>query len=80
MLSGLGEHIGLDPELIDDIKTAVSEACNNVVLHAYPGGPGLLVVELKISVDGLEIVVADRGLRDPAASSPATTGWASAWP
>jgi anti-sigma regulatory factor (Ser/Thr protein kinase) len=61
MLSGLSEHLGLDPELTDDIKTAVSEACNNVVLYAYPDGPGPLVVELGIAPDGLEIAVIDRG-------------------
>ena len=61
MLSGLGEHLGFDAELIDDIKTAVSEACNNVVLHAYPGGPGPLVVEMEIAADGIEIAVLDRG-------------------
>jgi anti-sigma regulatory factor (Ser/Thr protein kinase) len=61
MLSGLGEHLGFDPELIDDIKTAVSEACNNVVLHAYPGGSGPLLVEMKIAIDALEIGVLDSG-------------------
>ena len=35
-LTGLGDAYDLDPELLGDIKTAVTEACNNVVLHAYP--------------------------------------------
>jgi serine/threonine-protein kinase RsbW len=61
MLSGLGEHLGLDPELLDDIKTAISEACNNVVLYAYSGESGPLVVELRIAADGLEMAVIDRG-------------------
>ncbi|MHB8691072.1 MAG: ATP-binding protein [Solirubrobacteraceae bacterium] len=61
MLAGLGEVLGLEPELIDDIKTAVSEACNNVVLHAYPVAPGPLIVELTIASDGLGISVIDRG-------------------
>ena len=40
ILGGLAEVLAIDPELLDDLKTAVSEACNNVVLHAYDGGPG----------------------------------------
>jgi anti-sigma regulatory factor (Ser/Thr protein kinase) len=31
MLSGLAELLEMDPELLDDLKTSVSEACNNVV-------------------------------------------------
>jgi anti-sigma regulatory factor (Ser/Thr protein kinase) len=61
MLSGLGEHLGLDPELLDDIKTAVSEACNNVVLYAYPDGAGPLVAEVRIAADSVEIAVVDQG-------------------
>ena len=34
-LTGLGDAYDLDPDLLGDIKTAVTEACNNVVLHAY---------------------------------------------
>jgi anti-sigma regulatory factor (Ser/Thr protein kinase) len=61
MLTGLGETLALDPELLDDLKTAVSEACNNVVLHAYPDAPGPLVVELEIGRDELRATVLDRG-------------------
>ena len=34
-LTGLGDAFDLDADLLGDIKTAVTEACNNVVLHAY---------------------------------------------
>ena len=37
MLAGMAEPLSIDAELLDDVKTAVSEACNNVVLHAYGG-------------------------------------------
>jgi serine/threonine-protein kinase RsbW len=37
MLGGVAELLAIDPELLDDLKTSVSEACNNVVLHAYAG-------------------------------------------
>jgi anti-sigma regulatory factor (Ser/Thr protein kinase) len=61
MLAGLGEFLELEPELLDDLRTAISEACNNVVLHAYEGKPGPLIVSLEISPDGFEVVVRDCG-------------------
>ena len=49
MLAGVAEPLGFDAELLDDLKTAVSEACNNVVLHAYGGEPGPMLVQLFVS-------------------------------
>jgi serine/threonine-protein kinase RsbW len=51
----------LDRALIDDLRTAVSEACNNVVLHAYPAESGPLIFSLAIHADSVEAVVRDRG-------------------
>src|SRR5262249_22185937 len=61
MLASLGEFLELEPELLDDLRTATSEACNNVVLHAYDGRPGPLIVSLEITGKGFEVVVRDRG-------------------
>lgn len=61
-LSGVAEALALDRRLLDDIKTAVSEACNNVVLHAYEGGPGLIAVEIFIHDASIEVVVRDTGV------------------
>jgi len=60
-LAGLAEQLEFDPHLLDDLKTAVSEACNNVVVHAYRDEPGPLVVALAIDVDAIEVVVRDQG-------------------
>src|ERR1700678_2025573 len=71
MLSGVAEQLAMDPELLDDLKTSVSEACNNVVLHAYADAPGPMDVELSVDVDDSIIVsVGDRGvgLSDPPAA------------
>jgi serine/threonine-protein kinase RsbW len=65
MLGGVGEALGIDPELLDDLKTAVSEAANNVVMHAYGGDPGPLSLELYARTDGIEAVVSDDGLGIP---------------
>jgi serine/threonine-protein kinase RsbW len=60
-LSGLAESIGLDSVALNDISTAVSEACNNVVLHAYEGEEGPLEVEIRAQPPGLCIAVRDAG-------------------
>jgi serine/threonine-protein kinase RsbW len=45
-LTGLGDAYELDPDFLSDVRTAVTEACNNVVIHAYPGGDaGVMEVE-----------------------------------
>jgi serine/threonine-protein kinase RsbW len=62
-LAGLADRIGMDEPGIADLKTVVTEACMNVVVHAYPsGGPGLLEVEATQELDGLTVVVRDFGM------------------
>jgi anti-sigma regulatory factor (Ser/Thr protein kinase) len=61
-LAGLAEQLELDAELLDDLKTAVSEACNNVVLHAYRGAEGPMSVELFADPDGLGVRIRDQGV------------------
>ena len=41
----------VEPGLLADMKTAVTEACNNVVLHAYPDdGDGTLEVDARPAI------------------------------
>jgi anti-sigma regulatory factor (Ser/Thr protein kinase) len=60
-LSGLSETIELDPVELNDVSTAVSEACNNVVMHAYGGEEGPLDVEIYALGQELEVIVRDYG-------------------
>jgi len=74
-LRGLADTVALDAIELNDISTALSEACNNVVVHAYPGGQGPMVVEMQGSADGLEMLVRDRGHGlKPHASEPSEIG------
>lgn len=61
MLAGVAEPLEIDAELLDDLKTAVSEACNNVVLHAYGGAAGPMEIAVHAAADTVQIVVTDRG-------------------
>ena len=55
----------LDPTLeeIDDVKTAVSEAVTNAVIHGYENGNGIIAVEAEAQENGriLTVRIADRG-------------------
>lgn len=54
----------MDPTLneLEDIKTAVSEAVTNAIVHAYPDFIGKVSLKLRISSEnGLEITVKDYG-------------------
>lgn len=61
-LAGLAEQIGMDEPGLADLKTVVTEACMNVVAHAYDGRPGPLSVEANPDGDGLTVVVRDEGV------------------
>ena len=55
----------MDPTLneLEDIKTAVSEAVTNAIVHAYPDTLGKIVLKLRLRDDhSLEIVVRDWGV------------------
>ena len=60
-VSGLAEAVAMEPAAIADLKTVVTEACNNVVLHAYEGEPGPLEVTAEPRSGELEVQVADEG-------------------
>jgi len=53
----------LDPTIdeLGDIKTAVSEAVTNAIVHAYPENIGTVWIKLRILEDILEISVKDKG-------------------
>ena len=53
----------LDPtiEEISDIKTAVSEAVTNCIIHGYEEKEGIVKIECKLFANSIEIEISDSG-------------------
>jgi serine/threonine-protein kinase RsbW len=60
-LAGLARVVPLEPEVLADLKLAVTEACGNAVRHAYRDGDGPVTVAFVASSDRLELIVQDEG-------------------
>lgn len=61
-LAGLAERLGMDEASLADLKTVVTEACMNVVVHAYGGSePGPLEIEAESDLEGMTVVIRDHG-------------------
>jgi len=58
----LGETWGIHEQTLSDVRLAVTEACTNVVVHAYPDGEeGPLEVRAACVERQLTVAVRDRG-------------------
>ena len=49
-------------ETITDIKTAVSEAVTNCVVHAYPNNVGVIEINVKLNSNSIYISIKDYGV------------------
>jgi anti-sigma regulatory factor (Ser/Thr protein kinase) len=62
LLGSLGETLRLDAELLEDLRLAVTEACTNVVRHAYAEDEqGTIDLVVTPTEEGVRVVVGDRG-------------------
>ncbi len=59
-LAGMADALDFDAAVLADMKMAVTEACTNVVVHAYDDA-GELEVEMTADELGLTILVRDQG-------------------
>jgi serine/threonine-protein kinase RsbW len=60
-LAGMADALAFDAAVVADMKMAVTEACTNVVVHAYDEGAGQLEVQMLADERSLTIVVRDHG-------------------
>jgi anti-sigma regulatory factor (Ser/Thr protein kinase) len=61
-IGGFADVVDVPDQTLADVKLAVTEACTNVVRHAYDGAdPGRLEIVICPDGDILEVVVSDHG-------------------
>ncbi len=76
-LAGMADALAFDAAVLSDMKMAVTEACTNVVVHAYEEEAGQLEVEMLAGEEDLTIVVRDHGAGiqpKPARTEPPALG------
>jgi serine/threonine-protein kinase RsbW len=63
VLGAFAEALELPADLVEDMRLAVTEACTNVVRHAYDDDDelGTIDVEIRPSGERLELIVSDHG-------------------
>jgi serine/threonine-protein kinase RsbW len=61
-LGGLGDALDVPDHALADVKLAVTEACTNVVVHAYPDGEdGAMAISAGLQDGALTVIVSDEG-------------------
>ena len=76
-LAGMADALAFDAAVLSDMKMAVTEACTNVVVHAYDEEAGQLEVQMLAGEEDLTIVVRDHGAGiqpKPARTEPPALG------
>jgi anti-sigma regulatory factor (Ser/Thr protein kinase) len=61
VLGCLAESLGMSADVVADMRLAVTEACTNVVRHAYDDTAGPLEITIRPTEEALNIIVADDG-------------------
>jgi anti-sigma regulatory factor (Ser/Thr protein kinase) len=62
VLGAFAHALGLSVELVEDLRLAITEACTNVVRHAYADeDPGTVEISIQPQEELVYVTVADRG-------------------
>src|SRR3954451_14655648 len=60
-IGGFADVLDVLDQTLADVKLAVTEACTNVVVHAYPGSEGPITLRATVYEGVLRVVVVDEG-------------------
>jgi serine/threonine-protein kinase RsbW len=60
-IGGFADVLAVPDQTLADVKLAVTEACTNVVVHAYPESDGPMGLRATVDDDVLRIVIFDEG-------------------
>jgi serine/threonine-protein kinase RsbW len=60
-IGGFADVVAMPDQTLADVKLAVTEACTNVVVHAYPNGDGPMGLRASVDEGVLRVVVVDEG-------------------
>ena len=60
-IGGFADVLDMPDQTLADVKLAVTEACTNVVVHAYPGSEGPITLRATVDDGVLRVVVVDQG-------------------
>src|SRR3954447_12328225 len=60
-IGGFADVLEMPDQTLADVKLAVTEACTNVVVHAYPDGVGPMGLRATAAEGVLRVVVVDEG-------------------
>jgi serine/threonine-protein kinase RsbW len=60
-IGGFADVVDMPDQTLADVKLAVTEACTNVVVHAYPNGDGPMGLRATVEEGILRVVVVDQG-------------------
>lgn len=61
VMGAFGTAYDIPTDTMEDVRLAVTEACTNVVRHAYGDAGGVIDVHVRPLPDRLEVTVADTG-------------------
>jgi anti-sigma regulatory factor (Ser/Thr protein kinase) len=61
VIGALGAAVSLAQQTIDDMRLAVTEACTNVVRHAYDRDDGHIEIVIRPDGEAINVIVSDSG-------------------